>query len=167
MNSESSLSTKLIILVNIFTMALVPIANADPIIAGQTLPPASAALVDDPDLIRKIGVGRQEDPVWCYSGDANAILISGPQREREKCSLKILQKKQKLEATHKLQLDALKIELESLTSKHEEILIIKNREIQDLTTAALKRPNDYSLWWASGGFLAGVVTVLSILCATK
>ena len=78
-----------------------------------------------------------------------------------------MQKKQKLEATHKLQLDALKIELESLTSKHEEILIIKNREIQDLTTAALKRPNDYSLWWASGGFLAGVVTVLSILWATK
>lgn len=167
MNSESSSLTKLIILFSVFTLALAPVANADPVIAGEVLPPASAAFIDDPDLIKKIGVGREEDPVWCYSNDANAILISASQREREKCELKLSQQKQKLEANHKLQLDTLKIELESLIKKHEEIIIIKDKEIQDLTEAALKRPNDYSMWWATGGFVAGVATVLSILWATK
>ena len=146
---------------------LVPAANADPVIAGEIIPPASAAFIEDPDLIKKIGVGRDDEPVWCYSNGANAILISSKQREKEKCELKLSQQKQKLEATHKLQLDTLKIELESLIKKHEETLIIKDKEIQDLTEAASKRPNDYSMWWATGGFVAGVATVLGILWATK
>ena len=167
MSLESSLSTKLVALVSIFTVAFAPIANADPVVGGEILPPASAAYIDDPDLIKKIGVGREEDPVWCYSNDANAILISAAQREKEKCELKLSQQKQKLEATHKLQLDTLRVQIESITNKHEQTLIIKNKEIQDLTESALKRPNDYSFWWASGGFAAGVLTVLSIMWATK
>lgn len=167
MNSESSLSTKIIAVFSIFAVVLAPVANADPVIAGEILPPASAAFIEDPDLIKKIGVGREEDPVWCYSNDANAILISAAQREKEKCELKLSQQKQKLQATHKLQLDTLKIELESLIKKHEETLIIKDKEIQDLTEAALKRPNDYSMWWATGGFAVGIATVLGILWATK
>ena len=50
----------------------------------------------------------------------------------------------------------LNIQLESLTKKHEDIVAIKNKEIEDLTAAALKRPNDYSLWWASGGVAGGI-----------
>ena len=167
MSSESSLSTKLVALISVFAIALTPVANADPIVAGEVLPPASATFIDDPDLIKKIGVGREGDPVWCYSNDANAILISSAQREREKCELRLSQQKQKLEATHKLQLNTLKIEIESITNKHEQTLIIKNNEIQELTEAALKRPNDYSIWWATGGFAVGVLTVLSIVWATK
>lgn len=167
MNLESSLLTNLITLSSVFTLMLAPVANADPVIAGEILPPASATFIEDPDLIKKIGVGREEDPVWCYSNDANAILISASQREREKCELKLSQQKQKLETTHKLQLDTLKVQLESLLEKHEEVIIIKNKEIQDLTEAALKRPNDYSMWWATGGFAAGVATVLGILWATR
>ena len=159
--------TNLIILFSVSTLVLAPAANADPVIAGEILPPASAAFIEDPDLIKKIGVGRDEEPVWCYSNDANAILISSKQREKEKCELKLSQQKQKLEATHKLQIDTLKIELESLIKKHEETIIIKNKEIQDLTEAALKRPNDYSMWWATGGFALGVATVLGILWGTR
>lgn len=167
MNSELSLSTNLIILFSIFTLTFAPVANADPVIAGEILPPASASLVNDPDLIKRIAVGRDEDPVWCYSHDANAILITAAEREREKCELKLSQQKQKLEATYKLQLDTLSIELETLTKKHEEIIAIKDKEIQDLTKAALKRPNEYSMWWATGGFAAGVLTVLGIVWASK
>lgn len=167
MNSELSLSTNLVIFFSIFTLTLAPVANADPVIAGEMLPPASASLIDDPDLIKRIGVGRDEDPVWCYSHDANAILISAAQREREKCELKLSQQKQKLEATHKLQLDTLKVELEALTKKHEQIIVIKDKEIQELTEASLKRPNDYSMWWAAGGFTAGVLTVLGIVWASR
>ena len=146
---------------------LAPAANADPVIAGEILPPASAAFIEDPDLIKKIGVGRDDEPVWCYSNSANAILISSKQREKEKCELKLSQQKQKLEATYKLQLDTLKVELETLTKKHEETIVIKDKEIQQLTEAALKRPNDYSMWWATGGFAAGILTVLGIVWASK
>ena len=167
MSLESHLSTKIILLTNIITLMVAPIAIADPVIAGEILPPASAAFIEDPELIKKIGVGREEDPVWCYSHDANAILISAAQREREKCQLKLSQQKEKLQATHKLEIDTLKVELESLIKTHEETVFIKDKEIQDLTEAALKRPNDYSMWWATGGFVAGVATVLGILWATK
>lgn len=167
MSLESHLSTKVILLTNIIALMVAPIASADPVIAGEILPPASAAFIEDPELIKKIGVGREEDPVWCYSHDANAILISAAQREREKCQLKLSQQKEKLQATHKLEIDTLKVELESLIKTHEETIIIKDKEIQDLTEAALKRPNDYSMWWATGGFVAGVATVLGILWATK
>lgn len=146
---------------------LAPAANADPVIAGEILPPASAAFIEDPDLIKKIGVGRDDEPVWCYSNSANAILVSSKQREKEKCELKLSQQKQKLEATYKLQLDTLKIELETLTKKHEETILIKDKEIRELTEAALKRPNDYSMWWATGGFAAGILTVLGIVWASK
>lgn len=167
MNSESNLLTNLIILFSVSTLVLAPAANADPVIAGEILPPASAAFIEDPDLIKKIGVGRDDEPVWCYSNDANAILISSKQREKEKCELKLSQQKQKLEATYKLQLDTLKVELETLTKTHEETIVIKDKEIQELTEAALKRPNDYSMWWATGGFAAGILTVLGIVWASK
>tara|TARA_B100000282_G_C31668751_1_gene461109 strand:- start:46 stop:546 length:501 start_codon:yes stop_codon:yes gene_type:complete len=166
MNSELSLLTKAIIIFNVLAMIL-PLAHADPIIAGEILPPASARFIEDPTLVKQIAVGRDEDPVWCYSNDANAILITAPERERERCELKLSQQKEKLEATYKLQLNFLKVELDSLIKKHDETLLIKNKEIEDLTAAALKRPNDYSFWWASGGFSLGVITVLSILWATK
>ena len=167
MNSESNLLIKTVILFNIFFLLSASTAAADPVVAGEILPPASARLIQDPELIKSIAVGREGDPVWCYSNDANAILISAPQREREKCELKLSQEKEKLEASYKLKIDTLMAELQSLTERHEETLVIKNKEIEDLTAAALKRPNDYSAWWASGGFALGVATVLTVLWATK
>ena len=167
MNLELSLQTKTIIIFNILLFLLTTTANADPVVAGEIIPPASATLVEDPDLIKKIGVGRDEDPVWCYSHDANAILITAPQREREKCELKSNQEKAKLQALHKLEIDTLKINLDSITKELKDTVLIKDREIEELTKAALKRPNDYSMWWASGGFVFGAATVLSILWAIQ
>ena len=167
MNSELNLQTKILVLINILVLIFSQSAFADPALIRIDLPPASAALVTDPDLVKQIAVGRDEDPVWCYSTDANAILISAPEREREKCKLKLDQQKQRLEALHKLEISTLNIEIESLTNKYNESLLIKDQEIQNLTAAALKRPNDYSFWWASGGFAAGVLTVLSILWVAK
>lgn len=166
MNLESSLKIN-IISFNILAFMICSPVYADPVIAGEILPPASATLITEPDLIKRIGVGREEDPVWCYSNDANAILISAPGRERDKCELKLSQQKEKLEASYKLELGALKIELDSKTKEYNKILAIKDKEIQELTEAALKRPNDYSLWWASGGVAVGVLTTLAIMFAVK
>lgn len=167
MNSESSLKIKFITSINLVFFLAATLAHADPVVAGEILPPASATLVADPDLVRQIAVGPEDEPVWCYSNDANAIIVSAPQRERERCKLEYSQKINILNATHTLEMKTLNIQLESLTKKHEDIVAIKNKEIEDLTAAALKRPNDYSLWWASGGVAVGVLTTLAIVFAVK
>lgn len=140
---------------------------ADPVVAGEILPPASATVIERPDLIREIGVGPDGEPVWCYSNDANAILITAAKRERENCALQFSQEVGRLIAEHKLELGTLSVQLDSLTKKHEEILLIKNKEIEDLTQAALNRPGDYSMWWAAGGAAVGVLTTLAIVFAVK
>tara|TARA_A200000159_G_C7063559_1_gene231358 strand:- start:34 stop:504 length:471 start_codon:yes stop_codon:yes gene_type:complete len=155
------------VLFNVLVFVCSSIAYAEHPSLIIDIPPASAALVTDSEIIKQIAVGRDEDPVWCYSEDANAIIISAPEREREKCKLRLTQQRQSLEALYKLQLSSLEVELESLTKKNSEIMTIKNQEILELTNAALKRPNDYSMWWATGGFTAGALTVLSILWATQ
>jgi hypothetical protein len=167
MNSELNSKIKLITITNLIIFFLATTAKADPVVAGEIIPPASATLIEDPDMIKKIGVGRDGDPVWCYSQDANAIIITAPQREREKCELKLKQQKEKLEALHKLQVDTLQLELDSITKKHESLMLVKDREIEDLTKAALERPNDYSMWWATGGLVVGVLSTLAIVFAVK
>ena len=167
MSSELSSNNKFMISFALMFFLVAPPVKADPVIAGEVLPPASATLVTDPDLIRSIGVGREDDPVWCYSNDANAILITGPERERERCQLKLLQKVDQLTAIHKLELGTLAVQLESLSKKHDDLMKIKNKEIEDLTAAALKRPNEYSLWWATGGAAVGVLTTLTIIFMVK
>ena len=87
MNSESSLKIKFITSINLVFFLAATLAHADPVVAGEILPPASATLVTDPDLVRQIAVGPEDEPVWCYSNDANAIIVSAPQRERERCKL--------------------------------------------------------------------------------
>ena len=165
MSLVSNLKNSFIVLCNLMFLLFSSPVIADPVVAGEVLPPASAALIRDPNLIKEIGVGREDDPVWCYSNDANAILITAAERERESCALQLSQEVSRLVAEHKLELGTLSVQLESLTKKHDDLMAIKNREIEDLTAAALKRPNDYSLWWASGGVVVGVVTTLTIVFA--
>jgi len=167
MSSELNSKTKFVIIFNLFCLFLAITVHADPVVAGEVLPPASATVIADPDLIRKIGVGKPDEPVWCYSNDANAIIVSAPQRIREECRLNLSQELEKQGAIHKLQLDTLKIEIESLNKRNKEILMLKDKEIESLTQAALKRPNDYTIWWASAGVIIGVVSTLLIASVIK
>lgn len=166
MNSESSLKNKVLII--LFILFSNTVASADPEKFDGLLPPASASYVTDSEIINKLNLGPgDDDPIWCYSTDANAILISAPSREREKCELS---KKQALElqkTKSQFQIDNLKIELETLSEKHIRLVKVKDEEIEALTTAALKRPNDYSFWWATGGFVTGVATVVSIFLIAR
>ena len=113
MNLELNLSTKIIALFNIVMLISIPPAAADPIIAGEVLPPASAKMVEDPDLIRLLALGREGEPVWCYSNDANAIIISAPTRIEEACKLKSSQELESLKIRHSFEIDTLKIEIRS------------------------------------------------------
>ena len=163
-NLDSNLWTRLLILCA--TLSLPLPAAADPIINDIQLPPVSFSRIDDNVLLEQIGLGGTL-AAWCYDDGANAVLITAPARERAKCELKLMYEIEKLKVKHKFEIDKLKLRVDTLITQHNEINTIKDREIEKLTQAALDRPNDYSVWWATGGVITGVATTLLIVTLVK
>ena len=102
---------------------------------------------------------------WCYDNDANAILITAASRERAQCELKLQYELEKQRVKLQFEIDKLNIRIETLTKQHEDINSIKDQEIEKLTEAALKRPNDYSVWWAAGGLAVGILSSVLVFGA--
>ena len=165
MISVSSLKTKFIIFL-ILTCCSFP-AFADPEVNGELIPPGEAMYVTDLSILRELNLGPDHEPIWCYSNLANSLIITSADREKEKCRLKLDQQLQKSKINCDFMVGQLNIELDSLSAKHNKILSLKNKQIEQLTDAALKRPNDYSLWWASGGLVTGVLVTLTIFLAVR
>ena len=162
---ELNLKNKIIA---ILLLTLYPcVALSDPEINRVLTPPGEAMYVTDPSILKKLNLGPDDEPVWCYSNLANSLIISSADREREKCELALQQERERLEVIHTFEIDQLKIEINSLNSKYQEIVSIKDKQINELTSAALLRPNDYSMWWATGGVATGVLVTLAIMFAVK
>ena len=161
------LNLKTNILIYLLITCCVSAAFADPVVGGELLPPAEAKYVTDPEILRKLNIDSPTEPVWCYSNLANSLLISSADREREKCTLKTNQRIEELTIRHNFQLNTLRIELDSERQTSEKIIQTKNEEIKKLTDAALKRPNDYTFWWVTGGFTAGALTTIGIFFLAK
>lgn len=161
----SNLKNKFIIFTIILCYSVT--AFADPVVNGELIPPGEAAYVTDPVILNKLNLGPDDEPVWCYSNLANSLIITSADREKEKCELRLQQSLEKQKALFTLEIDQLNIQLESLNSKHEELIKIKDNQIANLTEAALTQPNDYSVWWASGGVVVGVLSTLAIMFAVK
>ena len=142
-------------------------AIADPEVNKELIPPGEAMYVTDSSILSKLNLGPSDEPVWCYSNLANSLIITSADREREKCKLKCNQEKQRLEAGYLFDIGQLKIEIDSLNKKHDDLMIVKNNQINKLTTEALRRPNDYTLWWATGGVAVGIVSTLAIVFAVR
>jgi len=136
-------------------------AYADPVVGGLILPPASFTHIESRDLLVKIGLDGSGG-AWCYDEDANAILITGPARERAHCELKLKYELERQKIKLQFRIDNLNVRIKTLTKQYEEILFVKDAEIEKLTTAAMKRPNDYSAWWATGGVVTGAVLTLVV-----
>ena len=137
-------------------------AKSDPQIGDMILPPASFTYISEEKTDLLISIGLDPGPAFCYDNDANAILITAPARAKAECELNTLYKLEKQKAKYQFDIGRLEAKIETLESKHKEINIIKDREIEKLTIAAMKRPNDYSIWWATGGFATGVLTTVAI-----
>lgn len=139
-------------------------AYADPVVGGQILPPASFTRVDDYDLLMKIGL---TGGAWCYEDDANAILISAPAHERAKCELTLKFELEKQKTKYEFEISRLKLRLESVEQQSEGLIKAKDIEIEKLTQAALKRPNDYVPWWTAGGFALGTIITTALFLTIK
>ena len=135
-------------------------AYAGPPITDISLPPVSFTFVEDKSTLEDIGLAP--GPAWCYDVEANAIIITAPARERAKCELKLMYDAEKQKVKHQFEIDKLKLRIDTLIKQHAEINLIKDREIDRLTEAVLKSPNDNNIWWGAGGFAAGAATTLLI-----
>ena len=165
MTLESNLKNKII---TVLLLVCYPVtAFADPEVNGELLPPGEAIYVTDSSILSKLNLGPSDEPVWCYSNLANSLIITSADREREKCQLKLKQELKRAQVNCTFETDRLSIQLDSLQQKHDKLLSLKDQQIEELTTAALKRPNDYSAWWATGGLAVGVLSTLAIVFAVK
>lgn len=164
MTLELNLKNKII---SLLFLCLPVIAYADPEINNELVPPGEAMYVTDSSILNQLNLGPDDEPVWCYSNLANSLIISSADREREKCSLQMSQQIEELTVRHVFEIDTLNLEIKSLKKTTDEIIYLKDKEIEKLTAAALKRPNDYTLWWATGGFAAGIITTVSIFFLVK
>ena len=143
------------------------LAYADPEVNGELIPPGEALYVTDTKILKELNLVPDNEPVWCYSNLANSLIISSAQREREKCDLKLKQEALKSKTNCDFLLEQLNISLESLKEKQENLLLLKNKQIDELTSVASSVPNDYSVWWASGGVVLGVVSTLLIMSISQ
>ena len=162
---ELNLKNKIISLLLLICYPFVVLA--DPEVNEALIPPGEAMYVTDPSILNSLNLGPDTEPVWCYSNLANSLIITSAEREREKCRLQMAQEITRIKINHTFEIDQLKISLDSMKDRHEKIVYLKNKQIEDLTNAALVRPNDYSIWWATGGVITGVLTTLSIMFAVK
>ena len=143
-NSELRLINKIIVFLLVVSISFTAIAAPTGVVLEAGLPEHNISA-----------------PAWCYNNEANAILMTAPEREREKCKLELEFELGKQKAKYELKIANLQLRIETENTRHIEILNIKNKEIEQLTDAALKRPNQHGWWFVAGGFAVGVgLTVL-------
>jgi hypothetical protein len=146
-NSGLNLSSKIIIYLLIFAMS-------------------TLALAEPVGVFTRIEEGLPSHgipgPAWCYDDEANALLITAPERERQSCDLKLELELEKQKIKYDLKISNLELRIETQWVENQGIIAIKDTEIEKLTVAALKRPNEYNHWWFLGGLVAGVVTTVVV-----
>ena len=70
-------------------------------------------------------------------------------------------------ASKRLTHDLLKIEYESLKKIHDETLLLKNQQINDLNLLLTEEINsDYSEWWILGGVTIGIILSVAVFYAS-
>ena len=162
-SSELSLGTKFVVCLSLFSILVAPVAHADPVAAGEIIPPASARHITDLELLSKIDIGDPGEPAWCYSNAANAIIVTAPQREREKCELRLSYELEKLELRYKLQIANLELRVKSLQDEYDSMVSIKDQELEELEKISLSQPNNYWYVFLSSGVVVGALTTFFIM----
>ena len=79
--------------------------------------------------------------------------------------LKLDLEKRLLTVEHNLKLNALQIQHDTLKSKTDALLVIKNDEINRLQELLKDSPNDWNNWFFAGGVIAGVLLSVGIFYA--
>lgn len=94
--------------------------------------------------------------------EAQAKIIAEKQEKEKLCDLEKKYLKMRSELDCKRDTDNLKIDLISERKKYDEILKIKDNEINQLQKIASKNPNSHAGWWIALGSFGGVVLTVSM-----
>ena len=103
-----------------------------------------------------------------FNDVATAELITEREFALKECELRIKYAVDKEKTRCSLLLDTSNTSIESLQGRYNTILDLKDKEIDRLSKIAVEGSNDYSQWWASGGFVVGVaITIAVFFVATE
>ena len=111
--------------------------------------------------------GQSPFDAWCFDDLAFAQIKARFDLAEQKCKLAISKVIEQEHAKYSLKIKNLELRLDTLKEETDNILSIKNQEIKKLEEAALKRPGDYTVWWATGGVLVGVLGTLAVVFIVK
>ena len=122
----------------------------------------------DPSKITGIRTGEPAP----YDGvllntSAAARIFADKEYTAKECELRINFEVQKESLRMQLLLDTTRASLEATETRYTSILVIKDEEIERLSTIANNRPNDYSVWWATGGVLVGIGLTIAVLYSVQ
>lgn len=104
---------------------------------------------------------------WCFDDPAFAIIKTKIDTMQESCDLSTKKAVEQEKAKYSLKVKNLELRLDTLKKETDNIILIKDQEIKKLEQAALKRPGDYSIWWASGGIVVGILGTLAVVFTVK
>lgn len=93
---------------------------------------------------------------------AAAKVLTDQKYTAEECRIEMDRELELLKAKLELDLKITNAKLAGSQERLAQILQIKNEEIGRLQDLALDRPNDYTLWWLTGGVVGGIVLTVSI-----
>jgi len=102
---------------------------------------------------------------WCFDDIATAKVMAKLQNVEQACQLRIEKHLEIQAAESGLVIDNLKLRVDTLQKEYDNVVNIKDEQIESLEAAAAKRPNSYLHWAAIGGFVAGSLVTLAILHA--
>jgi len=91
-----------------------------------------------------------------FNGTALSQILVDSQYSFDECDLRIEFEKNILAADYQLKLDILQAGYDSLSERHDLLMLIKDNEIEIYRTMALDMPNKNNHWWLAGGVAVGV-----------
>jgi hypothetical protein len=132
---------------------------------------SSQAIAQTPELPGQFRQVVEGEPApfagWCFDDTATGALLSTIETSEESCALTLKLRLAEQKARLDLEIGKLSLRYDTLKKQSTDILILKDQEIKDLEAAALKRPNDYVVWWGLGGFIIGSATASFILYSVR
>ena len=160
-----------IALVLVYTLIFPAVLFADPpeptqpVVETPTQPSA-----DIPSPPRIMGILEGQPAPYngvLLSATAAARLFVQSDYSLAECNLRINYEVNKERASMQLLLDSTRASLDSMRTRNDSVLTLKDQEIKRLTEIASEGANDYSVWWAAGGIVVGIALTIGVVYAVK
>ena len=154
-------------------MLILPVtAFADPQPNPETQPETSEN--ERPPTVLSVRpriMGIKEGEVAPYTGVllntiAAARVFTEKNYSNEECRLRIAYEVEREIARVNMLLESTKVSMEFMEKRYVSIISIKDTEIKRLSEVA-NNNNDYSVWWATGGIVAGIGLTLAVVYGVK